>query len=333
MKRSTKRSMTRRRQRMVLGALALVALAPGAASAAENWGKVGAVNQEATGTRPGEGPHALVIGAGVVHGEAIRTTAQGSTQIVFPDQSTLNVGHNSSLVIDEFVYDPNARSGNMVATLGHGALRFVGGQISHTTGVTIQTQVGTLGIRGGVASVVFPIPAKLAAADPALGGCQGELVVADVGIITLQNSVSRVSIKPGFAACDNGPNVPIGTPFRISDAALAIIVASLTSRPGQTGGTVTPPAGPYVTVNGVGRVILDDPAHPPGVDSLGFNGVIGFGNALAGSKSQTNQLTNGVQLPPPPAPPSLPSTPPPAPPPPPPVGGPPNLTNVPSTLN
>jgi len=309
--------MTIRWRRTIWGALALMALMPGAALSAENWGKVGAVNQEATGTRPGEGPHALLIGAGVVHGEAIKTSAQGSTQIVFPDQSTLNVGHSSSLVIDEFVYDPNARSGNMVATLGHGALRFVGGQISHTTGVTIQTQVGTLGIRGGVASLVFPIPAKLAAADPALAGCQGELVVADVGVITLQNSVGRVSIKPGFAACANGPNVPIGTPFRISDAALAIIVASLTSTPGQTGGTTTPPAGPFVTFNGVGTVILDDPAHPPGVDSLWMNGVIGFGNALGGSKSQTNQLTNGVQLPPPP--------PTPPPPPPPPLGGPPTF--------
>jgi len=323
--------MTRRRRRMIWGTmiwgtLALTALMPAVAAAAENWGKVGAVNQDATGARPGEGPHALMVGAGVVHGEAIRTSAQGSTQIVFPDQSTLNVGHNSSLVIDEFVYDPNARGGNMVATLGHGALRFVGGQISHTTGVTIQTEIGTLGIRGGVASLVFPIPAKLAAADAALGGCQGELVVADVGTITLQNSVSRVTIKPGFAACANGPNVPIGNPFRISDAALAIIVASLTSTPGQTGGTLTPPAGPYVTLNGVGTVILDDPAHPPGADSLGLNAVIGVGNALAGSKSQTGQLTNGVQPPPPPP------SPPPSPPPPPPVGGPPSTFNPP-TIN
>jgi hypothetical protein len=289
-------------------ALALVTAAPQPAFAAENWGKVGAVNPDASGTPPGDGPHMLTIGAGVVHKESIRTTALGSTQIVFPDQSTLNVGHNSNVVIDEFVYDPNARAGNMVATLGHGALRFVGGQISHTTGVTIQTEVGTLGIRGGVASIVFPVPPALAAAGGGgPGGCQGELVVADVGAITLQNSVSKVSIKPGFAACANGPDAPIGTPFRISDAALALIVASLTSTPGQTGGGITPPAGPYVTLNGVGTIILDDPAHPPGADALGLNGIVGFGNALAGSKSQTNQLGT-VVLPPPPPPPKPPVT-------------------------
>ncbi|MGP8121267.1 MAG: FecR domain-containing protein [Xanthobacteraceae bacterium] len=283
--------------------LALVALAPGASEAAETWGKVGAVNQDATGTPPGQGPHALMIGAGVVHKEAIRTSAQGSTQIVFPDQSTLNVGRNSSLVIDEFVYDPNARTGNMIATLGQGALRFVGGQISHTTGVTFQTEVATIGIRGGVASIVFPVPARLAAADPAVAGCQGELVVADVGAVTLQNSANSVTIKPGFAACANGPDTPIGPPFRISDAALAVIVATTTSGPGQSGGGITSPAGPYVTLNGVGTVILDDPAHPPGGDSLWLNGVVGFGNTLGGSKSQTNQLGNVVLPPPPPPPP------------------------------
>lgn len=292
--------MTMHRPRSVTRTLALLAplaLAPVAGLAAEQWGKVGAVNQDATGTPPGEGPHALVIGAGVVHREAIRTSAAGSTQIIFPDQSTLNVGRNSSLVIDEFVYDPNARTGNMVATLGQGALRFVGGQISHTHGVTIQTPVGTLGIRGGVASVVFPVPANLAASDPGIAGCKGELVVASVGAVTLTNSVSSVTIRPGFAACDNGPNSPITTPFRISDAALAIITAALTSGPGQTGGTTTPPAGPYVTLNGTGTVILDDPSHPPGQDSLGFNGVISFGNAIAGSVSQAGQ-TGNTQPPP-----------------------------------
>lgn len=283
----------------VVGAAALIAslVAP---HAAENWGKVGAVNPDATGTPPGEGMHTLVVGSGVVHRESIKTSAQGSTQIIFPDQSTLNIGRNSSVVIDEFVYDPDAKAGNMVATLGRGALRFVGGQISHSTGVTFQTQVATLGIRGGVASIVYPIPAALVAADPALAGCQGELVVASVGAVTLKNSSNSVSIRPGFAACANGTDVPIGAPFRVPDTVLAIIVAITTSAPGQTGGGGgTPPAGPIVTFNGVGTIILDDPAHPPGFDGLGGNGIVVFGNALGTGKSQTNQTGSTVPPPPP----------------------------------
>jgi hypothetical protein len=286
--------MTYRLHPIVGLAAALIAMVPAAGCAAESWGKVGAVNQDATGTPPGEGMHTLVVGAGVVHKESIKTSAQGSTQIVFPDTSTLNIGRNTTMVIDEFVYDPNAKSGTMVATLGHGAVRFVGGQISHSSGVTFQTQVATLGIRGGVASIVYPIPSKLAAADPGLAGCQGELVVADVGSVTLRNSASQVTIRPGFAACANGPNSPIGAPFRISDAALALIVAAMTSGPGQNGGGTTQPAGPYITLNGVGTVILDDPSHLPGNDSLGTTAGDTFGNTLAGSVSQSNQATFGT---------------------------------------
>ncbi len=67
----------------------LSALAPMTRALAENFGKVGAVNQDATGTPPDGSAHTLVVGAGVVYKENIRTSAQGSTQILFPDQSTL----------------------------------------------------------------------------------------------------------------------------------------------------------------------------------------------------------------------------------------------------
>ena len=89
-------------------------IAPMTRVVAQNLGKVGAVNQDATGTPPGESAHTLVVGAGVVYKEAIKTSAQGSTQILFPDQSTLNVARNSSIVIDEYVYDPKAGTGTML---------------------------------------------------------------------------------------------------------------------------------------------------------------------------------------------------------------------------
>src|ERR1700731_714828 len=80
-------------------------IAPMTRVVAQNAGKVGAVNQDATGTPPGESAHTLVVGAGLVYKEAIKTSAQGSTQILFPDQSTLTVARTSSIVIDEYVYD------------------------------------------------------------------------------------------------------------------------------------------------------------------------------------------------------------------------------------
>src|SRR5260370_34914713 len=124
--------------------LLLSTVAPMSRGDAENAGKVGAVNQDATGTPPGGSSRTLLIGASVVYKEKIQTSAQGSTQILFPDQATVNLCRNSSIVIDEYVYDPKAGTGSMVASLGKGILRFVGGQISHTTGVMIDTPVGSL---------------------------------------------------------------------------------------------------------------------------------------------------------------------------------------------
>src|SRR6185312_3048364 len=49
-----------------------------------------------------------------------------------------------------YVYDPSANTGKLAATLGKGALRFVGGQISHNGDAEIKTASALIGIRGGV---------------------------------------------------------------------------------------------------------------------------------------------------------------------------------------
>ena len=275
----------------------LSTIAPMSRGGAQESGKIAAVNQDATGTPPGGSSHTLVVGSGVVYKEKIQTTAEGSTQLLFPDQSTLNVGRNSSIVIDEYVYDPKTGSGSMLASVRQGALRFVGGQISHTTGVTVNTPVASLGIRGGVATVVYPVTSNLASGDPNLAGCSGQLVIGHVGTLTLKNKVSEVTIRPGFAACVNGANVPIAAPFRISDTVLANVVAALTSGPHQIGGAVTVPAKAFVVRNGIGTVILRNPAHPPGTDPLGYTSIFGGGNDVVRSKSQSNQ-TKSVAPPP-----------------------------------
>ena len=116
-------------------------------------GTAAAVRPTSTGTPPGGSSRTLEIGTGIVSKERIQTSGAGSLQVMFNDKSTLTVGPNSNLVIDEFVYSPNTGGGRFAASLTKGALRFVGGQISHTAGATINTPVASLGIRGGAALV------------------------------------------------------------------------------------------------------------------------------------------------------------------------------------
>lgn len=142
-----------------MGLLLLSTTALWATSAdAQNYGRVGAVNNDATGTPPGSATRKLAVGSGVVVKERVRTSSSGSTQLQFPDQSTLNIGSNSDIVIDQFVYDPSAKTGSMVAKAAKGVLRYVGGQISHNSGATINTPSAAIGIRGGIVTVMLPLP-------------------------------------------------------------------------------------------------------------------------------------------------------------------------------
>jgi hypothetical protein len=125
---------------------AVIAIAGSAA--AQEVGKASAVNPAATANM-----RTIAIGASITHKERIKTTDKGSVQILFVDKTSMTIGPNSDLTIDEYVYDPAAGSGKLAATLGKGALRFVGGQISHTGDAEIKTASATIGIRGGVAMI------------------------------------------------------------------------------------------------------------------------------------------------------------------------------------
>jgi hypothetical protein len=125
---------------------------------AQEVGTATAVNPESQSTPPGGSTTTLKVGARVVHKERIKTTPQGSVQLLFLDRSTLSIAPNSEIVIDEFVYNPGAGSGHMAVSLAKGALRLVGGQLSHQGEASVTTSGATIGIRGGT-SIITPTEA------------------------------------------------------------------------------------------------------------------------------------------------------------------------------
>src|SRR6202167_4244090 len=132
-----------------LGAL----LALSAEARADTVGTAGAVNTTSSGTTPGVPTRVIEIGAQVVENEKIQTTATGSVQVLFIDKTTLNVGPNSTLVIDRFVYDPATTKGELALSLGKGVMRVVGGVATHSEGATIRTPVAAIGLRDGIAII------------------------------------------------------------------------------------------------------------------------------------------------------------------------------------
>ncbi|MFG1238811.1 FecR family protein [Xanthobacter autotrophicus DSM 597] len=228
-----------------VASLAIVA-ATGPALAQNSVGTAAAVNPRSTGNA-GSGVRTLELGASIIHRERIETSSAGSVQVLFVDKTTLNIGPNSNLVIDEFVYDPNAKAGSMALTLTKGAARFVGGNASHTGGAEVKTPVATIGIRGGVAAVIHR---------------DGETqAILQFGTLTVVGPGGETIVvrRPGFM-------VTVGRggmtgPVRVSQAQIDAVIAQTRSQTGQNGGR----PGPIPDITGLDR----GSSHPCGVPVQG----------------------------------------------------------------
>ena len=216
-------------------ALATVALTLAFAPAlAQTVGNVGAVNPDARGAPPGGAARALGLGQAVVHNERVQTDALGSTQIAFTDGSAMSIGHDSSVVIDNYVYNPATDTGAQGASLLRGAMRFVGGRVSHGEGMSIKTPTATIGVRGGVATIVI---------ERGGAGKGARLrVIGHYGLVTIENGAGRVAIsRPDFEVAVDGVGLaprPIGV---VSPAELSRIALLMTSQGGQRGGAIKYP--------------------------------------------------------------------------------------------
>ncbi|MCL8385395.1 FecR family protein [Xanthobacter aminoxidans] len=228
-----------------VASLAIVA-ATGPALAQNSVGTAAAVNPRSTGNA-GSGVRTLELGSSIIHRERIETSSAGSVQVLFVDKTTLNIGPNSNLVIDEFVYDPNAKAGSMALTLTKGAARFVGGNASHTGGAEVKTPVATIGIRGGVAAIIHR---------------DGETqAILQFGTLTVVGPGGETIVirRPGFMVTVGRGGM--SGPVRVSQAQIDAVIAQTRSQTGQTGGR----RGPVADTTGLDR----GSSHPCGVPVQG----------------------------------------------------------------
>lgn len=78
-------------------------------------------------------------------------TKNGVVNIRFKDDTSVKVTENSSLVIDDFVYDPkNASGGKLSLKAASGTVRYVSGNIAHNNpnSVKINTPTAAIAVRG-----------------------------------------------------------------------------------------------------------------------------------------------------------------------------------------
>ena len=77
-------------------------------------------------------------------------TGNGKVGIQFIDQTRVDVTEHSKLLIDEFIYDPNTKTGSLSLKATLGTVRYASGQIAKNSAqnVKIKTPTATIAVRG-----------------------------------------------------------------------------------------------------------------------------------------------------------------------------------------
>ena len=135
----------------IIFALALAGLIPSQSSPSFAQGRIGnaaAISNQVEGINRNV-TRTLAVGGDVFSNEQVRTGEQSTAQLVFLDNTNLNVGPKSTVTLDRFVYDPGRGAGSVVLRATRGLFRFVTGT-QPPQDYKIVTPLATIGVRGTV---------------------------------------------------------------------------------------------------------------------------------------------------------------------------------------
>ena len=232
--------MTTYSKTLMIGVAAMALVAGQAwAQTTPRVGVVSAVNPAAVGTPPGADTRPIVIGSDVSFREKVVTTGDGQAQLMFLDQSTMMIGPNSQVVIDEFVYDPNTSSGKFAATLTQGSFRYIGGKLSKQGDATLKTPVATIGIRGSDIIVNHS------------GGNNATGVQTIHGNATVESNGQTIKLPTGFGTLVNGPGQAPNYPQALTAAIINAAKVAFEGQPGKNAGASQVPQNADVEKSGL----------------------------------------------------------------------------------
>ena len=127
-------------------------------------------------------------------------TGKGELGITFIDDTNVAVSSQSSLIIDDFVYDPNSAEGSkLVLKVALGTVRYASGNIAklNKQNVDIRTPTARIGVRGTAFSMtVDEIGQSLIILLPNADGTVGEISVeSDIGQVILTQAFQATSVR------------------------------------------------------------------------------------------------------------------------------------------
>jgi hypothetical protein len=119
---------------------------------AEVAGAVVALRVWAYGTPPETARRDLFLKDEIYARELLETAPDGALHVRMLDSSMLRLGSASSVVVDEFVYSPDANTSTLLASITKGVCRFISGKAAKHR-LEVSTPAATIAARGTEFSV------------------------------------------------------------------------------------------------------------------------------------------------------------------------------------
>ncbi|MEM7236842.1 MAG: FecR domain-containing protein [Pseudomonadota bacterium] len=132
----------------------------------------------------------LEEGDSIYRRATINTNRAGSARMLLDDGSSLTLGANSDLVIDDFVYQPERDTGRASLRLVQGILRMLSGRMGSDS-YSVSTRIAVLGVRGTAFTIDNRKPELLT-------------IQVDEGTVIVRPLQGRESYRltaPSFAVC------------------------------------------------------------------------------------------------------------------------------------
>ena len=131
-------------------------------------------------------------------------TGKGGVGITFVDDTNVAVSAHSSLVIDEFIYDPNSKTGSkLVMNIALGTVRYASGNIAKLSNqnVDIRTPTARIGVLGTAFSMtVDEVGKSLIILLPNKDGTVGKISVeTDAGQVIMNQAFQSTVVGTGEA--------------------------------------------------------------------------------------------------------------------------------------
>ncbi|MDH5772663.1 MAG: FecR domain-containing protein, partial [Rhodospirillaceae bacterium] len=169
--------------------------------AGEAIGKISSLSGEIVIIRADGTRLSVDAGAPVFPGDVIETGVGEGIGILLADGTSVAVGENARMVLDELIYDPGAQEGSISLSVMKGLFTIVSGQIAKTDpeAMLVNTPAATIGIRGTQVGIDLTDGKnlKVVMMEESDGFVGEVIIINDAGVMTINQAYFAVEVN-GF---------------------------------------------------------------------------------------------------------------------------------------